>query len=75
MRDDISQLNIPASAKRYARMRGKLGTSSPGKLNLYMQMVGDLVNQGKTKGFANKDAGKVQGKSAARRVIEAVERA
>lgn len=55
MRDDIGRLNMPASAKRYARMRGPMGTSAPEKVNLYTQVVGDLVNGGKTKGFKNKD--------------------
>lgn len=68
MRDDISMLPIPASAKRYARMTSK-EAFAPGKApnankktELYIDQAADTTNQQDRKnGFKNKDAtGRVQ---------------
>jgi hypothetical protein len=40
MRDDVRKLPIPASAKRYSRMKG-----SPKKQELYPEVAGDLLHQ------------------------------
>ena len=53
--DDIGTLDTPASGKRYARMKGKFGTS-PGKFNLYTKMIADLVNGGRITPFKNRQA-------------------
>lgn len=57
MRDDISQMPMTAQAKRYAR-RGGLAATLPGVgQKAYVKMTADLVNRGKTKGFADQDEG------------------
>src|SRR5690606_18933847 len=55
MRDDIDSLNIPASGKRYARMRGINVLKGSNKQKLYTRMVSKLVNGGRAKGFPNRD--------------------
>jgi len=57
MRDDLGKtFELPRTAKKYARLSGKLGTS-PAKAQLYIDMVADLTGQQDRKsGFANKDA-------------------
>lgn len=70
MRDDIDKLNIPPSARRYARLRGPAAIVPGRKQGLYVKMVADLVNQGRTRGFANKDASQVVGGGHARRAVE-----
>ena len=62
-RDDLSKLNLPASAKNYARMTSKsLGKDNWGKkkIGAYNKMVSDLTNQTGTVGFPVKDIGQVQ---------------
>lgn len=55
-RDDLAKVPIPASGKRYARMKGRLGTS-PRKFELYQKMIADLTNNGATKSFKSKQVG------------------
>lgn len=62
MRDDLSKLPLPSSAKKYARMTSKdLGSNWSKKVDMYINMAADVTNQGDRKqGFKNKDAsGKV----------------
>lgn len=61
MRDDLSKLPLPKSAKKYARMTSKdLGSNWSKKVDMYMDMAADLTNQSK-EGFKNRDAsGKVK---------------
>lgn len=55
MRDDINKLPLPASAKKYARMKGVGMTVAPRKFNLFTQMVSSLTNNGRKKGFPSRD--------------------
>lgn len=56
LRDDLDKLPLPASAKRYARMKASdLGQNWSKKTDMYMDMAADLTNQSK-EGFQNKDA-------------------
>jgi hypothetical protein len=55
VRDDIGKLPIPASAKRYARMKGLDILKGSNKFDLFTQMVSTLTNGGRKKGFPNKD--------------------
>ena len=62
-RDDIGSLNLPKSAKKYARMTSKdLGDDWSAKVDMYISAAADLTNQSSEKdGFKNKDAsGKVK---------------
>lgn len=72
MRDDLSKLPLPKSAKKYARMTSKdLGSNWSKKVDMYMDMAADLTNQSK-EGFKNKDAsGKVKHafKESAERIV------
>lgn len=61
MRDDIQNLPLPRSAKRYARMTGPKWLG-PGKAKLYIQMVADTTNGGDTS-LSIKDAGETVGES------------
>lgn len=74
MRDDIHALPMTAQAKRYAR-RGGLRAVLPGVgQKQFVKMAADLVNGGKTTGFASRaDARSTSGqklKEAAERVID-----
>lgn len=61
MRDDIGTLHLPRSARRYARMSGLRSLVPPFKQELFTQVMADLVNRGKTRGFRSRDAaGKVR---------------
>lgn len=55
MRDDISNIAIPGSAKRYARMAGLQFTKGSRKFDMASQVVADLVNGGKLSQFKSKD--------------------
>ena len=55
MRDDIGKLPLPASAKRYARMKGLNILKGSNKFDLYSQMVSTLTNGGRKKGFPSRD--------------------
>lgn len=61
MRDDIANLPLSRSTKRYARMTSRtLGKNWSKKTDMFMDMVADTTNQSKD-GFRNRDAaGKVQ---------------
>lgn len=62
MRDDLSKLPLPSSAKKYARMTASdLGDDWSKKVDMYVNMAADVTNQADRKqGFKNKDgAGKV----------------
>lgn len=63
--DAISSVPIPASAKRYARMRSSILFKDHGqaKEKLYLKQVADTTNQqGKTKGFKNYDGSAYTGR-------------
>ena len=63
-RDDIGSLPIPASGKKYARMRGLRATEQGVKPAEYMRMCRDLGNAGKPiKGFKDYDEGGRSGPS------------
>ena len=52
-RDDLCSLNLPQSAKSYARMRGPVGTG-PRKVDLYLKAHSTILGQ-PLKGFRNRD--------------------
>jgi hypothetical protein len=56
MRDDLTKEKLPASVKRYARMKSPLGTS-PKKFNLFNQATAELTNV-PAHGFKNKSDGR-----------------
>jgi len=57
MIDDIHNLSIPKSAKKYARMKGPKGTNAKHKVDLFTRMSKDIANKNRPNTFKNSDEG------------------